>query len=97
MSLQICLNCKELGLTWKVDDEDRMWWFCSLCEFEIEEDESKECFCGKCDFPLPSVSWLMKDGVSFYWCFSCNQKTDEVKEDKTDYAALLKELENMNS
>jgi hypothetical protein len=84
-------------MTWYIDGEDRTWWRCSECEFVIEEDESKECCCGKCNFPLRSVSWLMKDGKSFYWCFSCNQKTDEVKEDTTDYAALLKELEKMNS
>jgi len=92
MSLQICLNCKELGLTWYLDDEERTWWFCSECEFKIEEDESKECCCRKCRFPLPTVSWLMKDGEDFYWCFSCNQKTEQIKEDTNDYEAMLKEL-----
>ncbi len=48
-----------------MDDEDRTWWFCSECDFEIEEDESKECCCGKCNSPLPFVSWLMKDGKGF--------------------------------
>ncbi len=79
-----------------MDDENRAWWFCSECDFEIEEDESKECCCGKCDFPLPSVSWLMKDGKKFYWCFSCNEKTEQVKKDIIDYEALLKEFNNMN-
>ena len=96
MSLQICLNCKELGLTWYMDDEDRTWWGCSECGFGIEEDESKECGCGKCNSPLPSVSWLMKNGEEFYWCFSCNQKTDKIKS-PSDYEALLKELERMSS
>ncbi len=90
MSLQICLNCKELGLTWATSDDNRTWWFCSECGFEIEEDESKECCCLKCNFPFRSVSWFIKDGAGFYWCFSCIQKTDEVKEDTIDYAALLK-------
>ena len=76
MSLQKCVNCKELGMTWYVDDEERTWWFCSECDFKIEEDESKECCCGKCNSPLPFVSWLIKDGEGFYWCFSCNEKTD---------------------
>lgn len=97
MSLQICLNCKELGLTWRTDEVDRTFWFCSECNFEIEEDESKECFCAKCNYPLPSVSWLIKDENGFYWCFSCNEKTDQIKEDKTDYVALLREIEKMNS
>lgn len=97
MSLQKCVNCKELGMTWYMNDEERTWWFCSECDFEIEEDESKECFCGKCNSPLLSVSWLIKDGEGFYWCFSCNEKTDQIKKDTTDYEALLKELRNMNS
>jgi hypothetical protein len=96
MSLQICLNCKKLGLTWQMGDDDRTRWFCSECEFEIEEDESKECFCGKCNSPLPSVSWLMKDGEGFYWCFSCSEKADQIKKDTTDYEALLTELNKMN-
>ena len=43
----------------------------------------------------PSASWLMKDGEGFYWCFSCNEKTDRILEDTTDYEALLKELSNL--
>ncbi len=97
MSLQICLNCKELGLTWRMDGEDRTWWFCSECDFEIEEDESKECCCRKCNSPLPSVSWLMKDGKGFYWCFSCSEKIDQIKKDTIDYEAWVKELGNINS
>ena len=96
MSLQICVNCRKLGMTWRGDDENRTWWFCSECDFEIEEDESKECCCGKCNSPLPMVSWLMKDEEGFYWCFSCNQKTEQVKEDTNDYEALVKELSKMN-
>jgi hypothetical protein len=97
MSLQICLKCKQLGLTWYMDGENKTKWFCSKCKFEIEEDESKECFCGKCNYPLPSVSWLFKDNEEFYWCFSCNEKTDQIKKDITDYQALLKELSDLNS
>ena len=97
MSLQVCQNCRELGITWYVDDEDRTWWRCSECDFEIEEDESKESCCGKCNNPLPSVSYLMKDGETFYWCFTCNEKTDTIKEREVDYEALLKVLEKMKS
>ena len=97
MSLQICLNCKELGLTWRTDNNERTWWFCSECDFEIEEDESKVCCCLKCNNPLPSVSWLMKDSQGFYWCFTCNEKTDQIREDTIDYEVLLKELSKMNS
>jgi hypothetical protein len=94
MSLQICLNCKELGMTWYGSD-DRMMWYCSECEFEIEEDESKESFCGNCQSLMPSASWLMKDGEGFYWCFSCNEKIDRILEDTTEYNALLKEFSNL--
>lgn len=78
-----------------MDDEDRTWWYCSLCEFQIEEDESKECCCGNCDSPLSSVSWLVDKNEGFYWCFSCNKRTDNLKS-PPDYEALLKELNKMN-
>ncbi len=77
MSLQICVNCNELGMTWYQDEKDRTWWTCSECEFEIEEDESKECGCKKCSSAL-SVSWLMDKDGGFYWCFSCDSKTDQI-------------------
>jgi hypothetical protein len=80
-----------------MDDEDRTWWSCSECDFEIEEDESKECCCGKCNSPLPSVSRLMKAGEGFYRCFSCSEKTDRIKEDIIDYEAWLKEPGNPNT
>lgn len=92
MSLQVCINCKELGMTWYMNDAEQTWWHCSECNFEIEEDESKECCCGKCNNPLPTVSWLMKDGEEFYWCFSCNSKTDQIKEDTNDYESWVKNL-----
>lgn len=96
MSLQICLNCKESGITWYIDNDDRAWWFCSECNYKIEEDESKECCCKQCNSPLPSVSWLMKNDEGFYWCFSCNEKVEQIKEDSNDYEAWLKELSNTN-
>ncbi|MDQ4121396.1 MAG: hypothetical protein M3209_08115 [Acidobacteriota bacterium] len=78
-------------------EDERTWWFCSECGFEIEEDENKECFCGKCNSPLPSVSWLLKEEAGFYWCFSCNERTEQIKKDTTDYKAWFRELGNTNS
>ncbi len=75
MTLQNCVKCKKKAMTWRIDGDDRTWWFCSECEAEIEEDESKECGCGLCGYP--SVSWLTEEGDSYYWCFNCNQKTDK--------------------
>lgn len=97
MSLQICVNCNELAMTWRMDDEDRTWWFCSDCNFEIEEDESKECRCGKCNSPLPMVSWLLKDGEGFYWCFSCNAKTDQITNEVPTEDDWSRELAKINS
>jgi hypothetical protein len=62
-------------MTWYMDGEDRTWWHCSECEFKIEEDESKQSCCGKCNSTVPIASWLVKDNEGFYWCFSCNEKT----------------------
>jgi hypothetical protein len=78
MSLQVCINCRELGITWYMDDADRTWWHCSECDFKIEEDERKECCCGTCKSQLPSVSWLIGDEDSYYWCFTCNSRTTNV-------------------
>jgi hypothetical protein len=97
MSLQICINCKELAMTWYMDDDDRTWWSCSECDFEMEEDESKECRCRKCNSLHPFVSWMMKDGEGFYWCFACNTKTDQVTNESPTLEECLRELEKLKS
>lgn len=75
MSLQICPNCKQLGCTWYTTDEERTFWHCSECDFEIEEDEKRECICLNCGDSLPSASWLFSDTEEYYWCFTCNERT----------------------
>lgn len=96
MSLQICLNCRELGMTWYIDGEEQTWWSCSECKFKIEEDESKVSCCGICNFSLPTVSWLVKGNEGFYWCFNCNKETDQIKVDKNDYKAWMEIIEKMD-
>jgi hypothetical protein len=76
MSEHLCPNCKQKAFTWYMGDDDRTWWRCSLCEFHIEEDESKEKQCEKCKLPFPSVSWLMDKEQSYFWCLFCGNKTE---------------------
>ena len=80
-----------------MDSRDKTWWFCSECDFKIEEDESKECRCGKCKSPLPSVSWLIDKHQGFYWCFSCNEKTDQITNERPTDEDWLNELNKMSS
>jgi DNA-directed RNA polymerase subunit RPC12/RpoP len=76
MTEHLCSNCKEKRSTWYMDVGDRTWWQCSSCGFNIEEDESKETFCQKCNFPVPTVSYLMENDKSFYWCGFCGNRID---------------------
>ncbi|HUF02767.1 MAG TPA: hypothetical protein VMM38_01185 [Aridibacter sp.] len=79
MTQQICVKCKTKAMTWGEtgeEGEERTWWHCSECGFEIEEDVSKECWCGLCKSGIPSVSWLIEDGEGYFWCFNCGRKTD---------------------
>lgn len=82
MTLQICPNCRRLGCTWYMTGDDgaeQTFWRCSECEFEIEEDESRECYCLACNTPWPNVSWLFNDSEGYYWCFTCNDRTENTK------------------
>lgn len=78
MSLQICIKCHEFAMTWKMDGQERTWWFCSECDLLIQEDESRECRCRICKYPLPTVSWLFEADNGFYWCFNCNRTTEKI-------------------
>ena len=61
------------------DGEEQTFWRCSECEFEIEEDEGREYYCLVCDSPMPSVLWLFDDVEGYYWCFTCNNRTERTK------------------
>lgn len=77
MSEHLCPNCKEKALTWYIDDDDRTWWRCSLCEFHIEEDESKETECKRCKLPIPTVSFLMTEKDKYFFCMFCANRVDK--------------------
>ena len=81
MTLQICPNCRQLGCTWYMTDRhgtEQTFWRCTECEFEIEEDESKEGFCGVCKYEIPSVSWFISKDGGYYWCFHCSTRITNV-------------------
>ena len=77
MSQHLCPNCKHKTFTWYMDSDERTWWSCSFCEFNVEEDESKEKECIKCMSPFPnrSVVWLKDIDCSYFWCCVCGLKT----------------------
>src|SRR5690606_25349309 len=95
MTLQICPNCRELGCTWYVSDEngeEQTFWRCTECEFEIEEDETREGFCNNCMFGIPSVSWFITADGGYFWCFNCSSKPTEVR--PFDRQASIRALQN---
>jgi Zn finger protein HypA/HybF involved in hydrogenase expression len=57
-----------------VNDNERTFWNCNLCEFGIEEDESKETFCKKCSLPFPTVSYFFDESEHYYFCSFCGDK-----------------------
>jgi hypothetical protein len=66
MSAMLCPSCKGNGFHWSVNDDNRTYWYCSLCGFFAEEDESKETVCSICG--KKSSVWLMHDSLAYYWC-----------------------------
>jgi uncharacterized protein YbaR (Trm112 family) len=74
MSEHLCPKCKGKGFIWYSDNDDRTFWYCNLCEFGIEEDESKETFCRKCSLSFPTVNYLFDKNESYYFCSFCGDK-----------------------
>jgi Zn finger protein HypA/HybF involved in hydrogenase expression len=48
MSLVLCPACSKQGFLWHIDDDNRTWWDCVYCKFNVEEDERKEKLCPEC-------------------------------------------------
>ena len=76
MSEHLCPNCKKKAFTWYMDGNDRTWWHCSSCEYKVEEDESKEAKCQKCNSPFATITFLMDNNQNYYWCGHCGHRTD---------------------
>ena len=69
MSVVLCPSCKGKGFHWSVDDDNRTHWYCALCGFIADEDESKEAVCAVCG--KKSAVWLMHDARAYHWCGLC--------------------------
>jgi phage/plasmid primase-like uncharacterized protein len=71
MTAQLCPRCRQIGLTWSIDEEESplTQWHCSLCEYVAWEDESKEQPCHMCG---RQGSILIEDESGTYrYCFAC--------------------------
>lgn len=80
-----------------MNDNNQTFWYCSLCGFNIEEDESKKCRCGICKYPLPTVSWLFEGENGFFWCFTCNEKPEKIIFDQATDEDWQREQQKLNS
>ncbi len=74
MSEQICPNCNQMAFTWSIDEDISGFtlWYCSLCSFKAQEDESKECQCDSCGDK--SLMYLKAGESNFWFCTTCQNK-----------------------
>jgi hypothetical protein len=69
MSVVLCPGCKEKGFHWSIDDDNRTNWYCALCGFSAQEDESGEKPCAACG--TGTAILLTDDTQTYYWCIHC--------------------------
>ena len=74
MSEHLCPNCHKIAFVWALDEEKSIntLWYCSLCKYEAEENESLE---GLCSFCKTEGCMLMKDDKTYFkFCTKCNKR-----------------------
>ena len=77
MSLHRCFKCDQIASTWSVNDDNETWWYCSLCGFAVQEDESKEAECDVCTNYFNGMLYLLGSEGNFYWCPTCGKRIDD--------------------
>jgi len=72
MALHHCPQCKQSGLTWYSDDDDKMRWGCMKCNYDAAELAESDCpSCGRKNMLL-----LLEDKESQYlYCLNCHERT----------------------
>ena len=75
MSEQYCPNCKEKAFVWSLDVEvtPNAQWYCSLCKYHAEENESLESTCSECK--TKNLMYLKAGSDFFRFCTNCQFKT----------------------
>jgi hypothetical protein len=73
MSAQTCPKCGNRGFTWYIDaaDSPLTQWFCSVCGYSGEEDESRLSTCPACD--MANMLFLSDQDGPYWFCLHCRR------------------------
>ena len=69
MALVLCPECRKKGFTWYMDEQEQTNWFCSVCDYNARENESKEKLCPVCG--KNGAIRLTDERQHYYWCVLC--------------------------
>lgn len=63
-------------MTWSIDEEvsPLMQWYCSLCRYSAQEDESRESNCPACGDENSYLLLSDKTGT-FWFCVKCQSRS----------------------
>jgi hypothetical protein len=80
MALQVCPKCGVKAITWFIADEGSQFttWWCSHCQYCVQENEKKESDCPHCKTKQNYM--LVKDDDGIHrWCCHCGkfEQSDE--------------------
>lgn len=76
MSVHLCPNCGRRGMTWSIDEEvsPLTQWYCSVCRYSAQEDESRESTCPACASEKSYL--LLSDAIgTFQFCVKCQLRS----------------------
>jgi ssDNA-binding Zn-finger/Zn-ribbon topoisomerase 1 len=76
MSTQICPKCGSRGFTWHIDEavSPLTQWFCSVCRYTAEEDESRLSTCPSCNVEKARLLLSDQEGV-YCFCQQCQARS----------------------
>jgi hypothetical protein len=66
-------------MTWSIDEEvsPLTQWYCSLCHYSAQEDESRESICPACGSEKAYL--LLSDPSGTFWfCLKCHSRSPAV-------------------